>query len=617
MLALLCAAWLPGAAWAGELLTNGSFESPTAPANGNNFYTTISNWTIVSTNSPQPNPFNLVRPYSGYCCNQVLTTPSGGGSQYLDIFGGSAQIRHSFTLAQAGTVQASGWFSSRDNARTLTGNTVFIKTTSGVTLTSATVNFASNEPVGSWKQAVTLNVWLSAGTYYFEAFVDDFANIDLASVQLLTPNSLGTSETMASCPVTPQTVAGSLAGWNFSAPANTLTQDGYYDSSATLKEWNSTGVGADLTRLGGQGGNVSFGTGLAAAISSSVSNLKPTNGTWSLTVPTLAAAISTGSYAQMSFTTASTYEASRLVLNSAFNYNTPSGTYQQAAYISTSPTFTTYTELFHDQPVSSTAPIFATKPLLAPGTTYYIRIYFYNVTATSNADGTVIWDAWNAGGGICSSLNPATDSGSAISGTPKTIIANIAANDKVNGWSAVLGSGGNATISTQGTWPTGVLLNSATAALSIDANSTAGTYSLTYRLCDLAPTPVCADSTIALTLAQHLTVSKTSAVLSDPVNGSVNPKAIPGAVIRYCIIVSNPAGNPAATDVSLSDVLPASSLTFQAGSLKVNDALTGADCDYTTGTAIGSESEDVITATLPDIAGGGFVGVYYTAVVVQ
>ena len=36
-----------------------------------------------------------------------------------------------------------------------------------------------------------------------------------------------------------------------------------------------------------------------------------------------------------------------------------------------------------------------------------------------------------------------------------------------------------------------------------------------------------------------LSVIKTSTVLSDPVNGSSNPKAIPGAIVRYSLVVSN------------------------------------------------------------------------------
>lgn len=55
-----------------------------------------------------------------------------------------------------------------------------------------------------------------------------------------------------------------------------------------------------------------------------------------------------------------------------------------------------------------------------------------------------------------------------------------------------------------------------------------------------------------------LVVTKTSTLISDPVNGTVNPKHIPGAVVEYAISVTN-AGNRAvdASSIVLADVLPA------------------------------------------------------------
>jgi uncharacterized repeat protein (TIGR01451 family) len=41
-----------------------------------------------------------------------------------------------------------------------------------------------------------------------------------------------------------------------------------------------------------------------------------------------------------------------------------------------------------------------------------------------------------------------------------------------------------------------------------------------------------------------LTVVKLSSVVSDPVNGTMYPKAIPGAVVEYRVVVSNPAATP-------------------------------------------------------------------------
>jgi hypothetical protein len=55
--------------------------------------------------------------------------------------------------------------------------------------------------------------------------------------------------------------------------------------------------------------------------------------------------------------------------------------------------------------------------------------------------------------------------------------------------------------------------------------------------------------------AAALTVTKSSAVISDPTNSTTNPKAIPGAVVEYTITISNAAGASTATSVTFSDSL--------------------------------------------------------------
>jgi len=55
-----------------------------------------------------------------------------------------------------------------------------------------------------------------------------------------------------------------------------------------------------------------------------------------------------------------------------------------------------------------------------------------------------------------------------------------------------------------------------------------------------------------------LEIEKTSAVISDPVNGTVNPKLIPGAVVEYAITVRNVgAGAVDASSVVVVDIMPA------------------------------------------------------------
>lgn len=64
-----------------------------------------------------------------------------------------------------------------------------------------------------------------------------------------------------------------------------------------------------------------------------------------------------------------------------------------------------------------------------------------------------------------------------------------------------------------------------------------------------------ARSAVKVASAQ-LSITKSSAVISDPTNNTTNPKAIPGAVVEYTITIANAAGaGAAATNISTSDSL--------------------------------------------------------------
>lgn len=72
----------------------------------------------------------------------------------------------------------------------------------------------------------------------------------------------------------------------------------------------------------------------------------------------------------------------------------------------------------------------------------------------------------------------------------------------------------------------------------------------------------------------NLTIAKTSSIVSDPVNGTTDPKAIPGATMLYCILVTN-NGSAAATAINISDALPATT-SFVPGSLRSGTSCAGA-----------------------------------------
>jgi uncharacterized repeat protein (TIGR01451 family) len=61
---------------------------------------------------------------------------------------------------------------------------------------------------------------------------------------------------------------------------------------------------------------------------------------------------------------------------------------------------------------------------------------------------------------------------------------------------------------------------------------------------------------VTLTLGGVMLVTKTSSVVSDPFNSTTNPKRIPGAVIQYCVLITNNS-NGSLSSIIISDPLPA------------------------------------------------------------
>ena len=99
-----------------------------------------------------------------------------------------------------------------------------------------------------------------------------------------------------------------------------------------------------------------------------------------------------------------------------------------------------------------------------------------------------------------------------------------------------------------------------------------------------------------------LTLNKSSRVVDDPVNGTTNPKLIPGATVEYCITVTNAAGGAAASSVAISDILPAN-VTYVASSILLNGTVTGLTCNAD-GTAGGSFASGTVSGTLASVAAG-------------
>lgn len=115
-----------------------------------------------------------------------------------------------------------------------------------------------------------------------------------------------------------------------------------------------------------------------------------------------------------------------------------------------------------------------------------------------------------------------------------------------------------------------------------------------------------------------LTLGKTSRIISDPVNNTTNPKAIPGATVEYCITVANAVGAALATGVNVTDNLPADVNydavfgTFINGNASCASGTVGTGT-YTAGT--GPAGANQVRSALLDVAAGQTRSVYFRVVI--
>lgn len=103
-------------------------------------------------------------------------------------------------------------------------------------------------------------------------------------------------------------------------------------------------------------------------------------------------------------------------------------------------------------------------------------------------------------------------------------------------------------------------------------------------------------------VAPVLAITKQFRVVSDPFNGTTNPKLIPGATVEYCIVVANTGA--AADNVAISDPIPANT-TFVAASGFLNGTYTGTAPTGTCnadGTAGGTVTAGVLSGNLGTVA---------------
>lgn len=122
------------------------------------------------------------------------------------------------------------------------------------------------------------------------------------------------------------------------------------------------------------------------------------------------------------------------------------------------------------------------------------------------------------------SINPVPDIGNAVAGIVATPIADVAANDTVNGAPATLGAFGNATVAQIGTWPNGIALDPSSGAVTTTAAVPPATYTFQYQLCDLNSPPDCASTTDVVTV--------TASIVALPDAGNADAGIVSRAIVN-------------------------------------------------------------------------------------
>jgi uncharacterized repeat protein (TIGR01451 family) len=118
----------------------------------------------------------------------------------------------------------------------------------------------------------------------------------------------------------------------------------------------------------------------------------------------------------------------------------------------------------------------------------------------------------------------------------------------------------------------------------------------------------------------NLNVTKTSSVISDGVSGA-NPKSVPGATVRYCILTTNPSAAAYANIIS-NDIIPATA-TYVAGSMRSGTTCAGAttvEDDNNAGTDEtdpfgGSITGTTVRGSAPSLAAGASFAFAFSVVI--
>ena len=154
---------------------------------------------------------------------------------------------------------------------------------------------------------------------------------------------------------------------------------------------------------------------------------------------------------------------------------------------------------------------------------------------------------------------------------------------------------------------TGTARNSDGSAITAATDATANTAAVETIFADTGRDGVETAGDDYTVAAPQLTVSKLSRVVSDGVSAS-NPKAIPGAVVEYCIVVTNAAAATAsASAVTIADNLtPITNVTYDGSFTPKVDGtvVTGSTCTPGATNGAYNAGTKIVSGTLSTIAPG-------------
>ena len=480
-------------------LLNPGFESPVISAtNGNNVIYSMPGW--------------YTRFASGIGVNRVNGAGYGAGAdnaedgnQYVYINAATSDfLVQNFTLSCASSLNYSGYFSNNSTYAGYAPWTaqITIQNAGSSTVSSSTTkNFTSADADETWYPLTGSSAILPAGDYTFVVKVTGSGNFDAANL-CITPCPACTTPAVSSTAITNVCSAGT-ANLNVITASNT-------PASTTL----------------------TFHSGTPATTVNTVSNVNVSAGTY---------------YAAFYSLAGDCYGPAVAVTVTLIPCLTPDSGTVSAGTGGTAVTNVMANDQVNGQPATlsnatlTSAGAYPTGIGLTPsgsitvaqGTTPGSYTVLYQVcdklpTPTCATATAVVT--------VTPSINPAPDSGTICANG--TVVANVAANDLVNGQPAVPGT--NAILAGVGTYPTGIALNTSTGAVTVAVETPAGSYTVSYQLCDkLAPT-TCATAVVAITVNPSVTATLTSATIC---NGSSTTLTASGGVgYQFTGGVSNTTG---------------------------------------------------------------------------